>query len=291
MTTTHVAVPLHPLPPQPPNVDPAEGVAVSVTVVPLLKVELQVVPQLMPEGLLVTVPSPAPALVTARVNVFGVAKLAMTVWLAFIATIHEPVPLHPAPLQPPNVDPADGVAVNVTVVPLLKVELQVVPQLMPEGLLITVPSPAPALVTARVNVFGVAKLAVTVWLVFIATIHEPVPLHPAPLQPVNVEPAAGAAVRVTVLPIGKSASQVVPHEMPPGLLDTVPFPDFMIVKLRVSAVMVKLSACSTIWEGAEVSRSVNVCEVVPWVVGVPVIAPVVAFNERLAGSAGVTNHE
>src|SRR5688572_20675752 len=112
MTTTHVAVPLHPLPLQPPNVDPGDGVAVNVTVVPLMKAELQVVPQLMPDGLLVTVPSPTPALVTVRVNVLGVEKLAVTVWLAFIATIHEPVPLQPAPLQPPNVDPGDGVAVN-----------------------------------------------------------------------------------------------------------------------------------------------------------------------------------
>jgi len=47
---------------------------------------------------------------------------------------------------------------------------------------------------------------------------------------VNVEPVAGAAVNVTVLWAGKSASQVVPHEMPLGLLVTVPLPDFVIVK-------------------------------------------------------------
>ncbi len=112
----------------------------------------------------------------------------------------------------------------------MKVELQVAPQSIPAGLLVTVPSPTPALLTVRVNVLGAAKLAVTVWSAFITTAQVPVPLQPAPLQPVNVEPAAGAAVRVTVLPIGKSASHVVPHEMPLGLLDTVPFPDFMTVK-------------------------------------------------------------
>ena len=53
--------------------------------------------------------------------------------------------------------------------------------------------------------------------------------------------------------------------------------------------MVKLSVCSTGWE-AEVSRSVNVCEVVPCVAGVPVIAPVVVSNERFAGSGGETDH-
>jgi hypothetical protein len=147
-----------------------------------------------------------------------------------MTTTHVAVPLHPLPLQPPNVDPADGVAVNVTVVPLMKVELQVAPQSIPAGLLVTVPRPSPDFVTVRVNVLGAAKLAVTVWSVFMTTIQEPVPLQPPPLQPVNVEPAAGAAVRVTVLLIGKSESQVVPQEMPLGLLDTVPFPDFMTVK-------------------------------------------------------------
>ena len=54
--------------------------------------------------------------------------------------------------------------------------------------------------------------------------------------------------------------------------------------------MVKLSVCSTVCEGAELSRSVNVCVVVAAVVGVPVIAPVAVSNERLAGSAGETDH-
>jgi hypothetical protein len=54
--------------------------------------------------------------------------------------------------------------------------------------------------------------------------------------------------------------------------------------------MVKLSVCSTVWEGAELSRSANVWVVVAAVVGVPVIAPVAVSNERLAGSAGVTDH-
>jgi len=43
-------------------------------------------------------------------------------------------------------------------------------------------------------------------------------------------------------------------------------------------------------DGAELSRSVNVCEVVPCVVGVPVIAPLAVSNEGLAGSAGETDH-
>jgi hypothetical protein len=53
--------------------------------------------------------------------------------------------------------------------------------------------------------------------------------------------------------------------------------------------MAKLSVCSTVCEGAELSRSVNVCIVVAAVVGMPVIAPVAASNERLPGSVGDTD--
>ena len=64
----------------------------------------------------------------------------------------------------------------------------------------------------------------------------------------------------------------------------------VIVRAAGGGTMVKLSVCCTVWLGAELSRSVNVCAVVPCVLGVPVIAPVVVFNERPAGSAGETDH-
>jgi hypothetical protein len=54
--------------------------------------------------------------------------------------LHVPVP-EQAPDQPANPLPALGVAVRVTVVPLLKVAVQVDPQLMPAGLLVMVPVP------------------------------------------------------------------------------------------------------------------------------------------------------
>ena len=47
------------------------------------------------------------------------------------------------------------------------------------------------------------KVAVTDLAAFMVTWQEPVP-EQAPLQPVKVEPAAGAAVRVTTVPAGSS---------------------------------------------------------------------------------------
>ena len=46
----------------------------------------------------------------------------------------------------------------------------------------------------------------------------------APLQPVKLEPAAAAAVSVTLVPSVKSAWQVAPQAIPAGLLVTVPLP-------------------------------------------------------------------
>ena len=51
------------------------------------------------------------------------------------------------PLQPANVELESGVAVKATVVPLLKDAEHVLPQLIPDGLLVTVPLPVPLAVT------------------------------------------------------------------------------------------------------------------------------------------------
>lgn len=57
--------------------------------------------------------------------------------------MHTPVPVH-APDQPVKTELASGFAVNVTVVPLENLALHAEPQLIPGGVLVTVPTPVPA---------------------------------------------------------------------------------------------------------------------------------------------------
>ena len=73
----------------------------------------------------------------------------MTVLLADIFTTQEPVPLQ-APDQPAKVEPESAVAVRVTFVFFVKLAVQVAPQLIPAGELVTVPVPLPAFVTVSV---------------------------------------------------------------------------------------------------------------------------------------------
>ena len=69
------------------------------------------------------------------------------------------VSAQPPPLQPAKAEPAAGVAVSVTAVPLLKPCEQVAPQARPTGALLTVPVPVPDLVTLSEK--DCTKLAVT----------------------------------------------------------------------------------------------------------------------------------
>src|SRR5213594_3855074 len=124
------------------------------------------------------------------------AKVAVTVVASATVTTQESVPVQ-APLQPVKTDPAAGVAVSVTTVPLTKLAVQVAPQSMPAGVLVTVPAPAPVLETVRTKV-GV-NVAVTAVAAVRVTMQGPVPVQPPPLQPVNAEPRAGVAVSVTVV--------------------------------------------------------------------------------------------
>ncbi len=71
------------------------------------------------------------------------------------------------------------------------------PQAMPRGKLKTEPEPVPAKITDRVAVG--ANVAVTKRFELIVTVHVPVPVQAPPLQPMNADPDAGAAVSVTAV--------------------------------------------------------------------------------------------
>ena len=63
----------------------------------------------------------------------------MTVVAPLSVTVHGPVPEQPPPLQPVKIEPAAGVAVSVTTVPLANGAEHVAPQAIPVGALVTVP--------------------------------------------------------------------------------------------------------------------------------------------------------
>src|SRR2546427_6989810 len=188
------------------------------TLFPYTTLFRSVAPQLIPAGELVTVPLPVPAGVTVRAKVCTV-NVAVTVVAAESVTVQVPVPEQPPPLQPVKVEPAAGVAVSVTAVPLEKLAEQVAPQLIPAGELVTVPLPVPALLTVSAKL-GRLKVAVTVVAAETVTAHVPVPEQPPPLQPLKVEPAAGAAVSVTAGPLARPPAHVAPQGGPAGALVT-----------------------------------------------------------------------
>ena len=79
--------------------------------------------------------------------------------------------------------------------------LQSEPQLIPAGLLVTVPLPVPDLVTLSVYWGGASKLKVAVTALLVSVIKEQLPVpEQAPDQPAKVDPEAGEVLRVTAVP-------------------------------------------------------------------------------------------
>jgi hypothetical protein len=122
--------------------------------------------------------------------------------VAVVPTVKVQLPVpEQAPLQPANTEPPAGVAVRVTEVPVLKLAVQVGPQLMPAGALLTEPLLVPASVTLTGKAAGI-KLALTDCTELIVTVQVPVPEQPAPLQPANREADdVGVAVNVAEVPL------------------------------------------------------------------------------------------
>lgn len=181
----------------------------------------------MPEGEESTVPVPGPAFVTVNGNV-SFAKLAVTVFASSIVTVQEPAPAQ-APLQPVKDEVAFGVAVSVTVEPTVNGALQLPPQSIPVGLLVTEPPPLPLFDTVST---GIMNVAVTYFGASVVTVQEDIPVQ-SPLQPVKAEPEAGAEFSVTETPAPKYAEQVAPQSIPEGKEDTVPAPVPALVTVNV----------------------------------------------------------
>jgi hypothetical protein len=134
-----------------------EHVNCTVPVVPGKAISTNPNTALLP-GVVVTVevlPCPIPI-----VTGLALLNVAVTAVAAITVTTQVPVPVHPAPLQPANVEPSAGLAVSVTCAPLAKFTEQVVGQFMPVGALVTVPEPVPASVT--VNAVPVVIVVVSV---------------------------------------------------------------------------------------------------------------------------------
>ncbi len=124
-----------------------------------------------------------------------------------------------------NEKPLAGVAASVNAEPLVYCALQILPQLIFPSLLVTVPEvdPVPPNVsdTAYCGGGGAPNVAVTLWFEPTVILHAPVPVQ-APLQPVNADPVAGVAARLTVLPEAYVAEQVAPQLILASELVTVP---------------------------------------------------------------------
>jgi hypothetical protein len=133
-----------------------------VTVLLLTNKALQVVPQVMPTGVLVAVPLPLPDLFTVRgtncvlppppppLGASGVGwNRAVQVLIAFTTTFVESVVPLQAPLQPEKIEPLSGEAIKTTLVPPVNAKEQTLPQTIPKGLPVTVPPPVPDFVIVR----------------------------------------------------------------------------------------------------------------------------------------------
>lgn len=175
----HVPVPVH-APVHPPKVSLPVGVSLSVTWLFGAKSAehpvLEPAEQLIPAGELVTVPVPGP--VSATVNAIPPLNAAETFVAAETVTTQVLVPVQLPPLHPAKNSPDAAAAVSVTCVFGAKPAVHVVGQLIPAGLLVTVPDP----VRETVSASPVLNDAETLVLALSVTEHVLVPVQP-PLHP------------------------------------------------------------------------------------------------------------
>lgn len=154
-------------------------------------------PQSIPPTFEVTTPRPVFAAVSVRtpwnvaVTVFAAS---IVVWqVVAVATMQFAD-------QPTKTEPVEAAAVSVTVEAIGKRAEQAEPHEMPLGEEVTAPAPVPRLVFDTVSVAAGAKDAPTERAAFATTAQVVVVPPQSPDQPVNTDPEAAVAVRVTVVP-------------------------------------------------------------------------------------------
>jgi hypothetical protein len=143
------------------------------------KLAVHVVGQLIPAGLLVTTPVPLPAVVTVNDSVAGL-NVAVTFSAAAMVRLQLAVP-EQAPPHPAKTELPPAAAVSVTFVFWGKFALHVVGQLIPAGLLVTIPLPVPAVATVSDSIaLNVAEtLSAAVRVTVQLAVPEQAPPHPA----------------------------------------------------------------------------------------------------------------
>jgi hypothetical protein len=127
-------------------------------------------------------------------------KLAVTDLFDRTLTVQVVPEVESHPLQPEKSESRAGVAVKVTVVSLTKVAEQAVPQLIPDGLDVTVPLPRPDLLTVSVNRSRV-NVARTVFAAVIDTLQVAPATASHPTHALKLDPDAGTAASVTCVPV------------------------------------------------------------------------------------------
>jgi len=274
IVNVHVPVPSHGPAPQPVNVDPFVPAAVNVIAVPLAKFAEHVGWQVIPAGLLITVPVPFPPSVMVRLSPepvpVSVTVCGLPVALSAMFNVAVRVPLAVGvnstlivQLAPAARVPCSGLHIagefgrgtpkSAEFVPVIvKPEKLTVP--VPVFVTVTISAGlvVPTVCELNVKLVGdtvtvapvdVSNVAVTVTLaVAIGTVHvggfvcglAGVQLS---LKPANVEPVVAVAARVTSVPVAKLAEQVAVggQTIPAGALVTVPLPLPAGVTVSVSA--------------------------------------------------------
>jgi hypothetical protein len=123
--------------------------------------------------------------------------------------------------MPADTDTLSGVETRVTVVPLITVTEQLLPQLIPGP--VTVPFPQPPFLMESV-LYTRVKVAVTFLFWFMVTVQVFPLVLSHPDQLVNDELVLGVAVRVTAVPPARFKEQMLPQLIPPPATVPVPVP-------------------------------------------------------------------